>query len=48
MAFMTNWCLARGWVPFSQIFAGNEASLSLHRRVGWTLSQKPMYWVMPE
>lgn len=48
MAFMTNWCLARGWVPFSQIFAGNEASLSLHRRVGWILSQKPMYWVMPE
>lgn len=48
MAFMTNWCLVRGWVPFSQIFAGNEASLSLHRRVGWTLSQKPMYWVMPD
>lgn len=48
MAFMTNFCLERGWVPFSQIFHGNEASLALHRRLGWALSQRPLYWVMPE
>ena len=48
MAFMTGFCLERGWVPFSQIFHGNEASLALHRRLGWALSQRPLYWVMPE
>ena len=48
MAFMTGFFLERGWVPFSQIFHGNEASLALHRRLGWALSQRPLYWVMPE
>lgn len=48
MAFMTGFCLERGWVPFSQIFHGNEASLALHRSLGWALSQRPLYWVMPE
>lgn len=48
MAFMTGFFLERGWVPFSQIFHGNEASLALHRSLGWALSQRPLYWVMPE
>lgn len=46
MAHMVNFCLERGWVPFSQIFEGNEASFQLHRRLGWTLCPRPLYWVM--
>lgn len=46
MAAMVNFCLERGCVPFSQIFAGNEASLGLHRKMGFTIAQRPMYWVM--
>ena len=46
MAAMANHCLERGWVPFSQIFDGNTASLELHRRLGWTLCPEKLYWVM--
>ena len=46
MAFQANWVLGRGWVPFSQIWEGNEASFALHRRLGWSLCPSPMYWVM--
>lgn len=46
MAFQANWVLAQGWVPFSQIWEGNEASFALHRRLGWSLCPSPMYWVM--
>ena len=46
MAAMVNFCLERGCVPFSQIFAGNEASLGLHRKMGFSIAQRPMYWVM--
>ena len=45
MAFMTNWFLQRGWVPFSQIFEGNTASTELHKKMGWTLCPKDMFWV---
>lgn len=46
MAAMVNFCLERGYVPFSQIFAGNEASLKLHRKMGFSIAPQPMYWVM--
>ena len=46
MSAMANHCLERGWVPFSQIFDGNTASLELHRRLGWTLCPEKLYWVM--
>lgn len=46
MAYMTNWCLERGWTPFSQIFEGNVASTELHKKMGWTLCQQEMFWVM--
>ena len=46
MAFMTNWFLERGWVPFSQIFEGNTPSFQLHRKMGWTLCKDPLYWLM--
>lgn len=48
MAYMTNWCLERGWVPFSQIFEGNVASTELHKQMGWTLCSQDMFWVMDE
>lgn len=48
MAYMTNWCLERGWVPFSQIFEGNTASTELHKKMGWTLCPQDMYWVMDD
>ncbi|MGI6254848.1 MAG: GNAT family N-acetyltransferase [Acutalibacter sp.] len=46
MKHMVNWCLARGWIPFSQIWEGNEASFALHRQLGWTFCQEPLFWVM--
>ena len=46
MAAMVNICLERGYVPFSQIFAGNEASRKLHRKMGFSIAQRPLYWVM--
>ncbi len=46
MNHMVNQCLVQGWIPFSQIWEGNEASLALHRRVGWTFCQEPLFWVM--
>ena len=46
MAYQVNWCLERGYVPFSQIFLGNEASLRLHQKMGFTVSEKPLFWVM--
>lgn len=48
MAFMAGWCLERGYVPFSQIFLGNEASLALHKKMGFTISEKPLFWVMED
>ena len=46
MAYQANWCLEQGYVPFSQIFLGNEASLRLHQKVGYSISEKPLFWVM--
>lgn len=46
MNHMVNRCLARGWIPFSQIWEGNQASFALHRRVGWSFCQEPLFWVM--
>ncbi len=46
MNHMVNRFLAQGWIPFSQIWEGNEASFALHRRVGWTFCQEPLFWAM--
>lgn len=46
MACQVNWCLERGWVPFSQIYLGNDASRSLHRKMGFTISERTLFWVM--
>ena len=45
MNSMANWCLERGFVPFSQIWMDNQASFALHRSLGWSLSPQPLYWV---
>ena len=48
MKAAVNRCLERGWIPFSQIWEGNEASFGLHRQLGWTFCPEPVYWVMDE
>lgn len=37
--------LAQGQTPFSQIFFGNEASFALHEKLGFELSEEPLYWL---
>ena len=46
MTCMAEYCLERGWIPFSQVFDGNTASMELHRQLGWTLCPDKLYWVM--
>ncbi len=46
MAFMTGFCLERGWVPFPRFLTATTASLALHRRLGWALCPDKLYWVM--
>lgn len=46
MTCMAGYCLERGWIPFSQVFDGNTASMELHRQLGWTLCPDKLCWVM--
>ena len=48
LAYMTNWCLERGWTPFSQIYEGNTASEGLHQKLRWELSRQQLFWVMDD
>jgi GNAT superfamily N-acetyltransferase len=41
----TNRHLAQGWTPFSQIKQGNEASLALQKKLGYTVSGEIVYWL---
>ena len=40
--------LRRGWIPFAQILADNEASLQLQRKLGLRLSDGLLYWMWHE
>lgn len=42
---LANRLLARGRVPFAQIEARNAASLALHRKLGFDLSEEKVYWL---
>lgn len=44
---LANRLLARGRVPFAQIEAKNEASLSLQRKLNFELSKEKIYWLDP-
>lgn len=43
--FLTNRILGNGAVPFGQVIRGNGASLALQRRLGFTVSGQPVYWL---
>ena len=40
--------LKKGRLPFAQIIEGNEASLALQRKLGFTLSRDLIYWMWRE
>ena len=37
--------LEKGWVPFCQIFDGNEPSLRLQKKLGLKLAPRRLYWI---
>lgn len=37
--------VAQGKVPFAQVFTENKNSLSLQRKLGMTLAEKPCFWL---
>ena len=46
--FLINKVLEKGLVPYCQIVEGNEASLSLQRKLGLELSENMLYWMRKE
>lgn len=45
-AFLVNRLLAMGFTPFAQIIVGNTASLKLHRKLHFSISDKTLCWLM--
>ena len=45
VAAMVNRQLNRGLIPFAQITPGNEASLSLFGKLGFTVGSEQLYWL---
>ena len=43
-AFLVNRLLEQGKVPYSHIIVGNSVSLSLHRKLGFTIASGTIYW----
>ena len=43
-AYLTNLELARGNIPYGQVFEGNEPSLALQRSLGFQQARSRMYW----
>jgi GNAT superfamily N-acetyltransferase len=46
LSFITNQILRSKQIPFSQIVSGNEGSLRLHERLGFTISKEKLYWLL--
>ena len=44
--FMTNLAIRQGRVPFCQVKEGNEASMRLQQKAGFTAAQQPVYWLL--
>ena len=42
---MTAFCLERGIYPYGQVWADNDPSLALQRKVGMTLSEELLFWL---
>lgn len=47
LSFMVNRRLNEGHIPFSQIEVGNKASEKLHQKLNFSISEEPMYWLLP-
>lgn len=47
-ALQINLVLGRGEVPFGQVMVGNEASMALQRKLGFTFSGRPVDWLWRE
>lgn len=45
LEFMTNYFLENNWVPYSQISIDNTASIMLHKKVGYVLSETNVVWL---
>lgn len=44
MKYLINRDLERGYTPYSQIRTDNEISKQLHRKLGFVLSETPVFW----
>lgn len=45
LGFVTNAILESGQIPFSQVTIGNKASMRLHQKLRFTMSDKELYWL---
>ncbi len=43
--FLINHSLASNRVPYGQIKIGNEVSLNLHKKLGLSISENPLFWI---
>ena len=43
--FLIGEYLRRGWLPYGHVIKGNEASLAVQRRMGFTAAEAPAIWV---
>ena len=44
-AYMVNLILENGQIPFAQVTVGNEASMRLHKKLGFDISVDEVYWM---
>ena len=44
-AFLIDWHLKKGWVPYCHVVEGNEASFALQRKLGMQFSELPVIWL---
>ena len=44
-AWVIDWHLRRGWVPYGHVIEGNKASAALQQRLGLTKAELPAIWV---
>ena len=47
-SYIINLELARGHIPYGQVFDGNEPSLALQQSLSMTRSIRPLYWATPD
>ena len=47
-AFLIDWHLQRGWVPWCHVIDGNSASTALQKKLGMTEAEWPDIWVFAD